>query len=296
MAAKYGGFETGENDTDSDPNTQTIGGSTTTTDDDWDTDGDGIPDTYTLGNQPANMVAGLSDVFEEAANRVASGSAAAVQAGSSRGIGGFYQALYEPEIVVDNDSVLWSGNLYAWFIDEDGVFYEDTCRDGIAVGPGNCDKVFTTDDAQIRTRFDVVEEQLMVDRYSHDGSSLVDSVSIRNVSALWSAQDELAALTNVTLQRTFSSAADGGRHIFTWIDSDKDGSVASGEQIDFDETTFTGSSIAGVERYLALDSSTLDLAPHIVNYIRGEEGAVEGWRTSTAFPSRSHVVRPSPAA
>ena len=290
MAAKYGGFETGENDTDSDPNTQTIGGSTTTTDDDWDTDGDGIPDTYTLGNQPANMVAGLSDVFEEVANRVASGSAAAVQAGSSRGIGGFYQALYEPEIVVDNDSVLWSGNLYAWFIDEDGVFYEDTCRDGIAEGPGNCDKVFTTDDAQIRTRFDVVEEQLMVDRYSHDGSSLLDSVSIRNVSALWSAQDELAALTNVTLQRTFSSAADGGRHIFTWIDSDKDGSVASGEQIDFDETTFTGSSIAGVERYLALDSSTLDLAPHIVNYIRGEEGAVEGWRNRTIDADGDGVV------
>ena len=290
LAAKYGGFETGENDTDSDPNTQTIGGSPTTTDDDWDADGDGIPDTYTLGNQPANMVAGLKNVFREAANRVASGSAAAVQAGSSRGVGGFYQALYEPEIVVDNDSVLWSGNLYAWFIDEDGVFYEDTCHDGIAVGPGNCDKVFTTDDAQIRTRFDVVEEQLMVDRYSHDGSSLLDSVSIRNVSALWSAQDELAALTNVTSQRTFSSAADGGRHIFTWIDSDKDGSVASGEQIDFDETTFTGSSVAGVERYLGLASSTLDLAPHIVNYIRGEEGAVEGWRNRTIDADGDGVV------
>jgi type IV pilus assembly protein PilY1 len=281
LAAKYGGFETGENDTDLDPNTQTIGGTSTTTDEDWDEDGDGTPDTYTLGNQPANMVAGLSNVFDEVANRVASGSAAAVQAGSSRGIGGFYQALYEPQIVVDSDAVLWSGNLYAWFIDADGVFYEDTCNNLVAVGPSNCDKVFTADDAQIRTRFDVVAEQLMVDRYSHDGSTFLGSVSIRNVSALWSAQDELAALTNVTTQRTFSSSADGGRYIFTWIDSDQDGSVASGEQINFDDNRFTGSSISEIERYLGLDSSNLTIAPDIVNYIRGEEGAVSGWRTRT---------------
>ncbi len=281
LAAKYGGFETGENDTDSNPNTQTIGGISTTTSEDWDKDGDGVPDTYTLGNQPANMVAGLSNVFDNVVRRIASGSAAAVQAGSSRGIGAFYQALYEPEIVVDNDTVLWSGNLYSWFIDDDGIFYEDTCNSLTAVGPGNCDKTFTSADARIRTRFDETEEQLMVDRYSNDGSSYLGAVPIREVAALWSSQNELAALTNVTSQRTFSSPADTGRHIFTWIDSDQDGSVASGETINFDDSRFTGSSTAQIERYLGLNSSNLNLAPYIVNYIRGEDSAIAGWRSRT---------------
>lgn len=289
LGAKYGGFETSINDSDDNPNTQTVGGTTTTTNADWDADNDGVPDTYTLGNQPANMVAGLRTVFDEVNEGVSSGSAAAVQAGSSRGIGGFYQALYEPKIIVGSEAVEWTGSIHAWFIDRDGFYYEDTCNESLSTGPGNCDKVFTSADAQIRTRFGVdpadpsSSPQLLVDRYNHDGTGpIIESIPIRQLSSLWSAHDELSALSNVTSQRSYDTSAANGRYIFTWIDRDGDESVDEASEIlDFSELTFTGSSAGNFERYLGLDTATMSIAPDLVNYIRGEDGAVSGWRSRT---------------
>lgn len=290
LAAKYGGFD--NEDEDDNPNTAPNDlGISEPSSLDWDADADGTPDSYTLGNQPAAMVVGLRNVFDEVEARVASGSAAAVQAGSSRGIGAFYQALYEPQIIVGNEAVQWVGSLHAWFIDDDGKFYEDTCDTDLAAGPGNCDKVYTEDDDfEIRTRFDADKDQLVVDRYNPLTGSLAasnPSVPVREVSSLWSAHDELSDLSDVTTQRAYGSPSDTGRYIFTWIDSDLDNKVDGGivngsaEAIPFDSATFTGTDVDQIERYLGLDSTTLGDAPDLVDYIRGEDGVRSDWRSRT---------------
>jgi type IV pilus assembly protein PilY1 len=269
LAAKYGGFE--DSNSDGDPNNGSPGTST----DEWDADGDGQPDTYTLASQPANLIKGINAAFSDISDRVSSGSAASVVTNSSAGDGAVFQGLYKPAEIDGNDRVEWGGILHALFIDEYGNFREDT----------NGDDALTNADTVITFAFDQIQERTFVTRHttSNGGETFSDAglapVEVDDLDTIWNARDELAALTNVITQRDYETVADSGRYVFSAIDSDNDGVVVESDVVPFDASTFAA---AGGDnfRYLGLDSATSAEAENIVNFVRGQDGLV-GYRSRT---------------
>lgn len=272
LAAKYGGFDDANGD--GDPGDGTAGATT----DEWDADGDGEPDAYTLASQPANLVAGLNRAFTDIASRVSAGSAASVVTNSSAGQGAIYQGLYKPSITRGADRVEWLGLLHSLFVDAHGNFREDS--DG--------DDTLTNADTVITFGYDPIEKKSVVIRNvtTDSGATFTpipgDPVDIENLDSIWNARDTLADLSDVISQRSYTSSAGGGRHIITAIDSDNDGKVTNDDLVSFDENTFVNASdgINDNFRYLGLDDTTGNSAENIVNFIRGEEG-IAGFRSRT---------------
>ena len=292
LAAKYGGFD--DVNGDDDPGNGVQGANTT----EWDEDGDGTPDSYTLSSQPANLQKGLSNAFNEIAERVSAGSAAAVVANSNSGKGALYQALYKPE-QTDNSGrqVQWVGLLRALFLDEHSNLREDTDGDGI----------LSVADYVITLGFDAVQGKSVVNRFVYDSdfelvASGLPSTDIDDLIPLWDAKDQLAALTDVTTQRSsYASNATAGRYILTSIDGIE--TVAFDDQVFVNASAASGST-ANNYRTLGLDSSNGDTAEDIVNFIRGEDisgyrsrqidfdndGAAETWRLGDIIHSSPLAV------
>ena len=273
LAAKYGGFDRLGKPGDThynDPNNGTPRAST----DKWDADSDGVPDTYTLSSQPANLIKGLNAAFSDISERVSAGSSATVVTNSSSGEGAVYQGLYKPKVTHNNDRIEWVGILHALFVDEHGNFREDS--DGNAI--------LTNDDAVIEFEYDSTELKTVIRRsettdggntFTYTGAPLVE---IEELDTIWNARDQLASLTNLTTQRNYATSAANGRHILTAIDSNTDGIVLSSDLLDFQATNFPVAGGASNNfRYLGLDSVSGSQSQNIVNYIRGQE--IAGYRS-----------------
>ena len=102
--------------------------------------------------------------------------------------------------------------------------------------------------------------------------------SLESVGTLWNAREELGfSIADAETQRTFSSLANdsstGGRFIKTWIDSDNDKVVDSGEFINFDSSAITSSNFG------FLNVATETEAENLVDYVRGKE--ISGYRNRT---------------
>lgn len=274
LAAKYGGFDDANGDND--PGN----GTPQATTDEWDADGDGVPDAYTLASQPANLVAGLNRAFADITSRVSAGSAASVVTNSSAGEGVVYQGLYKPSMTRLTDHVEWLGILHSLFIDSYGNFREDT--DG--------DAALTNADTVITFSYDAIEQKSVVTRnVTSDGGATFTpvggaDVEIEDLDSIWNARNSLAALSNTDIpnQRNYSTSASTGRYVFTAIDADNNSLVDQSEVVDFDITVFPDRSDAINEnfRYLGLTNSTGDNSENIVNFIRGQEG-ISGFRSRT---------------
>jgi len=276
VAAKWGGFEdsTGNNvvstaiplastpkpDLSSEWNAK--GGSYTNG-----TTATALPDTYTLASQPANMVAGLTSAFSTVSSSTGAAAAAAVVANSSVGTATVYQALFRPRISNSSSAITWAGTVRGFFIDDQGRFREDTDGDGR----------LTVSDNVIVFRVDTTSNQTVVDRYTPGGTLVMSGIALNSVSPIWDANNQLANLTNTQIvnQRTYANTADTGRYIFTWIDTNNNGVVDSGEIKDFTAAQFpninatSNDSTLDPARLLGLDSVTGSKSTALVNYIRG---------------------------
>ncbi|HCC54443.1 MAG TPA: hypothetical protein DEQ20_05905 [Desulfobulbaceae bacterium] len=98
------------------------------------------------------------------------------------------------------------------------------------------------------------------------------------IRSLWNGRKKLSFTgADPTLQRSFASpasgAANGGRFIKTWIDSDGDGVVDAGEFIDLTATSINSSN------YNFFDLTTEAETENLVDYIRGKE--IAGYRNRT---------------
>lgn len=134
------------------------------------------------------------------------------------------------------------------------------------------------------------------------------TVELNEVSYLWNAREQLYldSLPDITLKTnrvygsnvsTGTTTSSGGRYITTWVDSDLDGDVDTGEYRNFVATIFTSETpvvkpgffdVAGTT-----DAERIVEAEKVVNYIRGIE--VPGTRNRTikysAGDSSEHVMR-----
>jgi type IV pilus assembly protein PilY1 len=277
LAAKYGGFE--DDNDDKDPGNGSAGSVT----DEWDEDGNGVPDTYTLSSQPANLIRGLNNAFNNITGNLRAGSAAAISTTSS-GEGILVQGIYKPSNTDENGrQVQWVGILQSLFIDGNNNFREDTDNNAL----------LTNDDAVVQFRSEISatgDDSGVFDRFTTTDGGLTLStainigVDIEELDTLWNARDELGELSDVTTQRAYAVSASTGRYIFTAIDGGETGVGADGEItqedfVNFTAAQFPDSAADNNFRYLGLNSLTRGQAPDVVNYIRGKE--ITGYRSRT---------------
>lgn len=289
-AAKYGSF----NDTDGDLTPRFDNSLTDRRE--WDTrnvDGqdvpDGIPDNFFPISNPARLSSSLSQIFEIIAARISSGTAAAVVANSSTGLGSVYQAYYHPQYTdASGNTTVWGGVLHSMFIDDSGRFREDNGTRGKLDDP-NTDYVvhieYDTFASPPRTRFQ---------RYTQSGSGVGailtpfgDKQNLEELNSIWNARDVLANISqsDLLIQRTtaggvFNEDAAQKRYIFTYLDSISAGTqgiVDPGEVLPFTHENFDSSNPLNGNNALYLGMNNQAETAKLVKYIRGQDQS--DWRS-----------------
>lgn len=262
---------------------------------------DGNPDNFFPVRNPANLAASLKQVLQSISASVASSTAAAVVANSSRGAGAIYQAIYYPQFQKKNtngeviESVDWVGELHAMFIDDNGNIREDNGNIG-TLDPMNVDYA-------VNIYYDAVQNQTLFQRYSSLSplTAVGTPQPFETLKTVWSARDNLAALTSVA-QRSYTDSTTTGRYIFTWIDRNHDGLVDetgapnTNEVLAFVPENFPtaasvpapGANNESNYRYLGTPNGfSID---NLVRYVRGEE--IVGLRSRTIDFNNSGTRKP----
>ncbi|MBX2859000.1 MAG: hypothetical protein KTR17_10085 [Cellvibrionaceae bacterium] len=294
LTAKYGGFRDFNNNGDPNNGNPDNPGDALVEDSNpkWDADRDGNPDTYTLANQPANLLQGLADSFSQIDAVVGAGSSAGRVSNTLTTGSMVIQALFKPS-VSDNlgNHLSWGGIVQALFIDAYGNVREDSDGNG----------ELTDADAVITYVTDPITEQVQALRSStgdggqtfgaFNGSAGLNAlVNMEDLKAVWNARDILADLQNnngqMRVQRPYAngvSNANPSRYIFTALDLNYDGLVVPASIAGADtELDFTAANFPAVGtnaapqlqnnfRLLGLKSQNGHLSEDIVNFVRGEE-------------------------
>lgn len=275
LAAKYGGFA--DKDGSGDPTYQ--GGTSDTRE--WDlvnnrtgeSGPDGIPDNYFFSSNPGLLVNQLQRIFEALVARTASGTNAAVVANSSSGVGAVYQALYQPQYSVGNNTVTWTGTLRAIFIDDAGLLREDS-NSNAQLDDYDTDRV-------IQLEFDPSVEKTFVQRYEFDASGnmvpLGTAVELNDLEPIWSAVDSLADTSFPEEQRSAYNSADAERrYVLTAMDRNSDGEIDQQDVTGFTSSAM-GSSYTDYYEYFGLSDATG--LGDLVDFLRGKE--IAGLRNRT---------------
>jgi type IV pilus assembly protein PilY1 len=263
-AAKYGGFEdrdgnnvptaTGQSCTY--PTGSLLGTGTTTSSAEWDKNADCIPDTFFDAAKGSDLEGAIRNAIADILKRSASGTSVSVLATSSTGEGTIYQAYFFPSQFEGLEEIKWSGYTQGLFVDAFGNLREDTDADG---------KLIYENDYIVKTRYDALSAEVKADRYesNSDGtaktSTPFESVSLKDLKPIWEAGRRLAL-------RDISA---NPRNLLTWVDTDNDALVDSGEVI-----SFNSSNTNTLAPYLRPDSTYT--AANIVSFILGNH--VSGMR------------------
>ena len=212
---------------------------------------DGLPDSYFESENAADLRERLLATITSILQRSSSGTSASVLASSTSGEGALYQAYFFPSQFEGLNEVKWLGHVQGLFLDSFGNVREDTDGDG---------KLVYENDHIIQTRLETTTNTVKADRFKDDnGDGKADtvtpfeSVGLKEVISIWEGGEQLA------LQ------AASARTLLTWVDSDQDGVVDSGERIAFDTTN-----AATLAPYLRAGAAPFT-ADNMINFIRGEQ-------------------------
>lgn len=253
-AAKNGGYT--ERDNVDGPSKQ----------EEWDFDGNGVPDTYYRADNGWELERELLKAINAILERAASGTAVSVLSTSGEGDGTLTQAFFKPTITDGYYDIQWTGYLQTTWIDSHGNMREDTVADKI-LNPA--------EDDIIVHYFDEAAGETKVRRYYASAGDPYPEINettppdeilgLNEVKGLWEAGSILA-------QR---DPAD--RTIYTFIDKDQNG---TDEMVKFDNTNAT--TLAALTPYLGVRSSVSwkylntptitterDRATNLVKYVRG---------------------------
>jgi len=274
-AAKWGGFKDAASSRDNLPNLDKEWDSKNLTGVDSDGDGvpdegDGVPDNFFFVTNPGALEDALNEIFVTILERVSSGTSAAVVANDRIGNGALFQAIYDPiRRDGDDNEVKWIGTLHGLWIDSDGFIREDAGVKG-KLEDYNTDHV-------VELFYNVTERKAKLRRFtSLDDASFeedtADELELTELETIWNAREQLSSLTEASLatQRAYDDPANQGRHIVTWIDTDTDGAVDTGETID------VASSAIDADNFRWLDANSLVDAQQLVEWTRGTE--IAGFR------------------
>jgi len=243
FAAKYGGFQT----------QNTITPTYLPKQNEWDSNGDNVPDTYYQVTNPLQLQQQLNQSFADILRRASSGTAASVISNSRSGEGAVYQSIFYP---ANNDrlpnTVTWVGDVMSLLVDTNGNLREDTNGDhALNIVSNQSPQNKATDCGDLI----VVYNGNTINKYADcagssvlDTNNLVSTGTIDSLKYLWTAGNwlnspSLDPLTQraitanaVTGRKTFAATSGNDfkrRYIFTFIDSNQNLVADAGEQIDF---------------------------------------------------------------
>lgn len=245
FAAKWGGFQDYNGDGLPDQTNE------------WDADGNGVPDNYFYVTNPLRLEEQLSRTFAQIVQRVASGTAVSILSTSATGDGSLFQAYFNPSVVEEAREAKWLGYLLGIWVDEYGNLREDTNHDY---------RLVYNEDSIIQYYFDASSGEVLIKKWRDNDENCVpdtpesspyEVVPLSEIGCFWEAGKLLAT-------RTAAS-----RDIKTFVDADNDGVVDSGEVM-----TLTESNASTLRPYLQAPTDTD--AENIIRFIRGEE--VTGYR------------------
>ncbi|MBW2061449.1 MAG: hypothetical protein JRI95_07785 [Deltaproteobacteria bacterium] len=258
----------------------------------WDKDGDGVPDTYFEATDGYELQERLLSAITDILRRASSGTAVSVLSTSAEGEGTLVQAYFKPSVSVGFEEIKWIGYLHALWVDSKGRLREDT--DSV---PGASPGLTPTVDKIVEFFFDAAQGQAKFYRFDVDsvtgdkvfvdtnGNGVFDEDDyyeptehlIDELIPIWGAGHKLAA----------RSSAD--RSIWTYVDMDKNQAVDwNTEYLEFQ----TGNSAAikpylGVEdgtAYAYLGSTHDDRVTNLIKFIRGDSS---GWAGTPDLRSRT---------
>ncbi|MDR3419095.1 MAG: PilC/PilY family type IV pilus protein [Nevskia sp.] len=270
------------------------------------------PDNYFLVRNPSTLLTQLGTVFKNILNSAASGTAAAVVADSRGGQGATYQAYYVTTRSDSNGkSAAWLGNLQSMFIDSKG-----NLREAVVDSSGNATLTESDFTANPAVAFAIdTNNNLLVYRVTCDlsqpstcptpspttSNGNATQITIDQIKTIWKARDNLAGLTDaqVITDRSYTSPAQNGRYIFTFLDKNLNGVAESGEQVSLAASSFqSGSS----NYYGVLNVGDATSASNLINYVRGQDSSTLRNRRldyygngSTATYRLGDIVDSSPA-
>lgn len=178
LAAKWGGFDDKNNN--GIPDRQ----------DEWDKDGDGIPDTYFLITNPLKLEESIEKAFQNILKRTSSGTSVSVLSDRKTGGAVVAQATFHPEKTFKDTqneyTINWIGHLYAyWFFltkniqnlreDTNSNYYLDILEDRIL-------KFYLDNDKQLK-----IDRCLPDKNGNPDPSNCLTAKSLDEISYLWDA-------------------------------------------------------------------------------------------------------------
>jgi type IV pilus assembly protein PilY1 len=230
---------------------------------------DGIPDAYFESSNVDDLQDKLMATISSIIRRSSSGAAVSVLATSSTGEGSLYQAYFYPSTLEEdtNNDVKWIGYTQSLWVDTFGNLREDT-PNASGASDGRLDY---TKDLIIKTRLGA-GNLVLVDKYrDSDGNGLADDLDgdgvittadcvscskvLSDIKPIWEGGKQLAVKSAST------------RTIRTWVDSNHNGVVDGGEEMDF--STANAGTLGPYLRAAAAPYT----ANAIINFIRGCEVA-----------------------
>ncbi len=233
--AKDGGFEDKNGDLIPQP-------------DEYDGDGDGIPDRYYEATTGQELEDAIKKIIYEIMARVTSGTAVSIitQTSKAEGIAAF--ASYYPKRFFGTIDIDWIGTLKALWVDKFGFIREDNDYNL---------RLNLLNDYVISFYFDTTVNQTYIIRYRDvlgNGDSLVEieRVPVEDLAPVWDGSEVLL------------STSPSGRNIWTFVDANLNGRVDAGEYIEFN--TLNKDLILP-----HLDLSRTTFADTLIRYIRGED-------------------------
>ena len=225
---------------------------------------DGIPDNFFESSDVDDLQDRLMATITAILRKSSSGTAISVLASSATGEGSVYQAYFYTSIVGQGGAnVKWAGYTHGLFIDHLGNFREDTDQDG---------KLVYENDYIVKTRYDnnlasPTFGKVLVDKYGDangDGANdsatpTISGLDLKDILPFWEGGKQLANL------------ASSSRNLLTWVDSNNDGLVQAGE-----EMQFSTANSPTLSQYLRAGAAPYT-ADNIINFVRGDE--IAGLRT-----------------
>ncbi len=264
-AARNGGFndKNGNNQPDgtySDPAADRL---------EWDTDGDGTPDTYFEAQDGYLLEAKLLEAINDILKRAASGTAVSVLATSSEGEGNVIQAYFRPTVTSGITETKWVGYLQSLWVDSLGYLREDT--NGNAALDLDTDKVLVYFiDANGNTRVNKYAVS-SGDEYPDLENDTPVEVGMSEILPIWEAGSLLAE------RDPDGMAGSGPRELFTYIEGatpDLYGGVS-----------FVKANSATIQPYLGVKDNTAwsylgathsERAENLIHFIRGNDSGFSG--------------------
>jgi type IV pilus assembly protein PilY1 len=228
--------------------------------DEYDKDGDGIPDNYYEAEDGSQIEAAIIKIIQDIMAKVSSSSGVSVVTTGTKGSGTTVQAQFYPQRNFPTGEALeWLGTCQGLWLDPYGFLRDDNVPDST---------LHLQQDYVITMKWEPADANVMVTRMRDNAGSgdpsqftVVDTVPVEDLIPIW---DGGKWLWNAQAQ---------DRTIYTFVDANQNGIVEAGEIVDFTE-----SEAAGLQPHLGVGS--VAAAETVINYIRGID--YDSLRTRTA--------------